>query len=323
MGPSDESADQFSNTGMACHIVAAAEGPAARRVVTAMSQDERSSMANGIWMCYSHGKLIDTDESRFTIEMLKAWRNVAELRARISQELGREVTFGEGVFATLPLVENELTLNGMGGENELIGSTIKACCIHEIWGNRLAHAVRDLVIELARNAFDHGGASTLTFKVETNRLRLLDDGHPFNIWTLPTQDRTGGGTSAIQQLIGDFGDRLVVSSNRRHPGNETVIALIRKTEDVLKVTPCTLVLDHHGFSPSQQNALLLNECDTVYVVLPRFLTLSDAYKIPGRIVNAMPQGKRIVFVVEEVSDWVPKILKEGVPDAGIIMLRDA
>ncbi|WP_152977832.1 hypothetical protein [Bradyrhizobium pachyrhizi] len=61
IGPSAESATSIAKTGMACHIYAAADGPAARRTGRSKSIDELRSIENGIWMCYRHGKLIDTE----------------------------------------------------------------------------------------------------------------------------------------------------------------------------------------------------------------------------------------------------------------------
>ena len=68
---------------MACHIYAASNGPAARRVNTSLSVDELRSIDNGIWMCYTHGKLIDADEATYTPEMLKYWRKLAERKAQL------------------------------------------------------------------------------------------------------------------------------------------------------------------------------------------------------------------------------------------------
>ncbi len=81
IGPSDEGKDKSNKTGMACHIVAASGGPAARRVVSTMTAAQLSDIDNGIWMCYRHGKQIDADEVRFTTPVLKTWRELAELRA--------------------------------------------------------------------------------------------------------------------------------------------------------------------------------------------------------------------------------------------------
>src|ERR1700743_1084457 len=85
IGPSDESARATANTGEACHIAAASGGPGARRVVPSMARADRVSYDNGIWMCRTHGTLIDTDEVRFTIPLLKQWRSAAERRAAILQ----------------------------------------------------------------------------------------------------------------------------------------------------------------------------------------------------------------------------------------------
>ena len=62
IGPSAESSIASAKTGMACHIYAASDGPAARRIRPEMTIAELSAIENGIWMCYRHGKLIDADE---------------------------------------------------------------------------------------------------------------------------------------------------------------------------------------------------------------------------------------------------------------------
>ena len=70
-GPSAEADTATSNTGMACHIIAASSGPGARRAVPGATASEITDISNGVWMCYTHGKLIDTDEHSYAIEMLK------------------------------------------------------------------------------------------------------------------------------------------------------------------------------------------------------------------------------------------------------------
>src|SRR4051812_7840182 len=89
IGPSAEAATKTSSTGMACHIYAASDGPAARRRNPAMSAMELMSINNGIWMCYEHGKLIDTDEATYSPDLLNYWRKLAESKAQLRQALGR------------------------------------------------------------------------------------------------------------------------------------------------------------------------------------------------------------------------------------------
>src|SRR5260221_12538963 len=75
--------NQVAHTGMACHIHSAAEaGPRGRG---GLSDTELASEQNAIWCCYTHGKLIDTnDGGRFPPELLHRWRALHE--ARIDRE---------------------------------------------------------------------------------------------------------------------------------------------------------------------------------------------------------------------------------------------
>src|SRR5688572_781739 len=86
MGPSLESESSSTNSGMACHISSASPGKSARRYDSKMSSEERRSASNGIWMCYTHGKIIDTDETRFSTHTLKEWKKIAENVAQIMVE---------------------------------------------------------------------------------------------------------------------------------------------------------------------------------------------------------------------------------------------
>ena len=68
------------NIGVAAHITAAsARGP---RYVPTLSKRERSSIENGIWLCQNCAKLVDSDEKRFTVELLRQWKKAAEDAAR-------------------------------------------------------------------------------------------------------------------------------------------------------------------------------------------------------------------------------------------------
>lgn len=62
--------------GAACHICAAA--PGGPRYDAAMSKDERRSVQNGIWMCNIHAKSIDTHDPKFTVQLLRDWKRLAE-----------------------------------------------------------------------------------------------------------------------------------------------------------------------------------------------------------------------------------------------------
>jgi hypothetical protein len=81
-GPSDEANDAVSNVGVAAHISAAASGPGARRYVPSVTPEQRASIDNAIWLCQTHGKLVDSDESTWTVEALQKAKADAERRAK-------------------------------------------------------------------------------------------------------------------------------------------------------------------------------------------------------------------------------------------------
>ena len=72
--------------GVAAHICAAApNGPRYDAIMTPM---ERRSINNGIWLCQSCARLIDVESDRYTVSLLKKWKEVAEqkqmLRMRVA-----------------------------------------------------------------------------------------------------------------------------------------------------------------------------------------------------------------------------------------------
>lgn len=80
-GPQDDPAKAV-NLGVAAHITAASEG--GPRFNSSLSSEDRRHADNGIWLCQNCAKLIDSDVSRFSEPLLRAWKIVAEDRARDS-----------------------------------------------------------------------------------------------------------------------------------------------------------------------------------------------------------------------------------------------
>ncbi len=64
------------NLGEAAHITAASLG--GPRYNPAISAEERKSPRNGIWLCETCAKLIDSDSPKYTVELLQRWKNIAE-----------------------------------------------------------------------------------------------------------------------------------------------------------------------------------------------------------------------------------------------------
>lgn len=83
-GPHTEAGKRVS-VGVAAHITAAAEG--GPRYNPNLTPEERRSPENGIWMCQTHGTLVDRDEARFSEQMLREWKAKAEEAAL--REIGK------------------------------------------------------------------------------------------------------------------------------------------------------------------------------------------------------------------------------------------
>ena len=101
-GPADEPTKAV-NLGVAAHITAASEG--GPRYNPLLTQEERSGANNGIWLCQNCAKLIDSDKQRYTVMLLRLWKNTAEDTANL--ELGMQadstdVSNFQDVFSKMP-----------------------------------------------------------------------------------------------------------------------------------------------------------------------------------------------------------------------------
>lgn len=76
VGPSEDRKSRVTMVGVAAHITAAAAG--GPRYDARLSPEDRASEANGLWMCQTHGKLIDDTASRHNVAQLKRWKKQHE-----------------------------------------------------------------------------------------------------------------------------------------------------------------------------------------------------------------------------------------------------
>lgn len=85
VGPNTDP-NKATNLGEAAHIFGAREK--AKRYNSAMTDTARASITNGIWLCRNCHKLIDSDEQRFSTELIFVWREQHE--TYIQSELGNK-----------------------------------------------------------------------------------------------------------------------------------------------------------------------------------------------------------------------------------------
>lgn len=82
--------DKIVTAGDAAHITAASlDGP---RFDPSLTSEQRRGYDNGIWLCVHHARVVDQDDSRHTVELLRKWKSEAEDHAR--KALGRPQVWG-------------------------------------------------------------------------------------------------------------------------------------------------------------------------------------------------------------------------------------
>jgi formylglycine-generating enzyme required for sulfatase activity len=89
--------DKAVNIGVAAHITAAA--PGGPRYDPDLSSEERGAIDNALWLCQSCAKLIDSDVGRYTVELLREWKEGAERAAQeeLEQRIPRDMMTAQPV----------------------------------------------------------------------------------------------------------------------------------------------------------------------------------------------------------------------------------
>lgn len=320
IGPSAESVRSTAKTGMACHIYAAADGPAARRVRPDMTTEELRSIENGIWMCYRHGKLIDADECTYAPELLKDWRNFAVRRAELRHAMGREPTAAD--LAREPLARLDVDLQGFDFIAK-IADALELSNVAAIWGREEMLAVRDFVVELARNALTHGKATDFELSVRPYSIELVDDGIPFSLNDLAAAASQRGGSMSLKQL-GRNAPGVVATYHRSDHRNRISLASTDTLEEFLTSHPCSTAVFGHPDSVSAAMHFIEAhpECGTIFL-RPRFgmLSYSDIYSIAAAL-RARDFGQRdIALVIGAHSKGLNEVIAEIMPSVRVVADR--
>jgi hypothetical protein len=107
IGPGDD-AEAILSDGIAAHITAAA--PGGPRFDRTLSQEERGSPANGIWLCTQHGREVDADVSAFPREVLRGLKRIREEAARKEHVNARVSAHQTAQLIEIPYVGTDLKL---------------------------------------------------------------------------------------------------------------------------------------------------------------------------------------------------------------------
>ena len=317
VGPSEETETSIAHSGMACHISAASPGVGARRYRPDMTSEERKSASNGIWMCYTHGKLIDTDENRFTIERLKKWKEIAEFRAQFIHEHGDKITINPIDIQHITLPSLTIKLNGLGIENITIGEAIDDSCMCQIWGEDTANSIRDVAIEVCRNAFTHGNATLFELIIEPDRLRLIDNGNEFNLQDLLDSENKSGGSLSLRNLANN--NSIILISDRDKNNNQYTFSYITDGSQILKLTPCAIKFDNITILRRKIPFEIYKPCKEIFIIVSRYVSYSDIFLFKKLIIDLKINEDKITIAIS-ASCGVTKEFREAYPNARVIII---
>ena len=266
-GPSDGRVSGVSNVGVAAHITAAA--PGGPRFDPRMTPQQRRSRGNGIWVCQTHGKVIDDDERRYTAELLRAWRDRAESLA--ADELGRPIASRER-----PGLIPHQTVLIPGRERQGTADFMEDVAALAVWGKQRSDLVWMVLYELAINATRHGGASTVTLCSEPGSIHITDDGQQFGLSDLIQSNQRGGGDAV--HALRDTATGIGINHRYRNGSNEWFITDHSRT--AAADDPCGI---HLGPRQPSISFAAVAECDEIDIYVDGRWSFSDIHGLTASI----------------------------------------
>ncbi len=269
-------------------------------------------------MCYNHGKIIDTDESRFTIDLLKKWKEIAESLSRVMVETGCSYDQALLKFKFSSLAANCIDIFPESNENELIGDAICDSCISIAWGKEIANSLRDFIIEHTRNSFAHGNATSIKIDIKKNRFNIIDNGNAFNPRELLRVGSNSGGVESIKYLFTKFSQKIVFSHERIDNLNIVTIAFIDSSTEIFDITPCSIAMSRKDINDGSFSINVRETCTEVFIVLPRYFSPSDAGLFRINSPFLLKEKRQLIFVTEGLSDSVLDSLERSFPNCQII-----
>jgi hypothetical protein len=303
-GPSAESEASHSDSGTACHIIAASPNPPARRRRSPGDNTDLSSAANGIWMCGSHGKIIDDDESTYTVALLRQWKHLSERKAHLAQILGQpkvDLSTDDEQSNALAPVHFEISVSR--DLIDRVDEILSTACCYDVWGAPATLAIRELLTELILNAEEHGGARKVNISIEPTRILLSDDGDVFSLSSLSGHLGGKGGQLALKAIVRRFGSQLFLGHQYLEQGNVYTIAMVQSLSELRMVSPCVITLDYEAIVEDKaSDPSSFPDCDVIYMTWNVTLSWSDIDEAVFYAGMIRKNGKKVVAVIGPVSE---------------------
>jgi len=176
-----------SDLGEAAHILG--RTPTSARYDEKQSDAKRKHFDNGIWLCRQDAAAIDRNDSIFTADLLRQWKETRAAEARKDQTAGPS--------GSLPkLFDFEVRIDLAADLSvDSIHAFLEAAGVSATWGIDAQGAAERLAFELLDNARRHGSSSFATLQAGGTEIRMSHDspsGHFGVTELLGTKSARGG-----------------------------------------------------------------------------------------------------------------------------------
>ncbi|WP_051369187.1 hypothetical protein [Psychromonas arctica] len=109
--------EKTTSIGVAAHITAAASAAGVARYDASLSSEQRKHYDNGIWLCQTCSRLIDVDENRFPVSLLKEWKEIAEQYSK--ESIGKQLVSSFDPSVIKSLIEDPINKKTNAEKDEL------------------------------------------------------------------------------------------------------------------------------------------------------------------------------------------------------------
>ncbi|MEU6303363.1 hypothetical protein ACWCQP_06525 [Streptomyces chartreusis] len=237
--------------------------------------------------------MIDDDEKRFTVEILKKWKRSAERIAE--REIGDTrrsllpaLLIDHGTYITRPEFEH-----GMEG---ILKAFFDDCGALAAWGQKRYNATILLAYELTLNAFQHGSVDQVKITTKQGCLHIFHAGEKFGPEDLLQVDGQGG-----QAALRAFKDQCSGSLELiyRADGDSNEWAIIDFSRELNHRHPCGVRLGRNFDAAESMSRV--RGCEEVHIYLEDrgIFSFSHAAALAKKLVKLLPERAYVLHGVDQ------------------------
>lgn len=210
VGPSEDRKSGIARTGDAAHITAAS--PNGPRYDSSLTPSQRSDEENGIWLCKQHASLVDSNHSRYSVDLLKAWKSRSEDLARLRQG-------GVGDYNTTTLFNHQQKLVVVDQEDlakeritEWLTDFFDDVGAKHLFSGDDREVAENVVFEVILNAHRHEGVREFSIQSSSTTIAVeYESATQYGLEELMVETNGNGGFDSVEMLEQETQGRVILN----------------------------------------------------------------------------------------------------------------